>query len=338
MTSNPGQLKTGERPRVAGDDAVGERSENPELAKRRLLDRAVESAPELAELLRAYYRHVPAEELVDDEPADLVGALRSHHRLAAERVAGRPLVQIFNPDRAEDGWGSQATVVQTVTDDMPYLVDSVIAELGRYGAEVQRIIHPIVVVRRDVAGELLEVLPGADPAAPPADAMAESWMFVEVDRVVDTDRIADLKQGLANVLNDVREVVEDTERMHATARSLADELDRTPPPLPGADVHDGAELLRWLADGHFTFLGYRHYELVDDGTEPALQAVLASGLGVLRSDSVAARSLTAGPDARASALSKDLLVLTQASAPSTVHRPVHPFYVGVKTFDEAGNV
>ncbi|WP_235883658.1 NAD-glutamate dehydrogenase [Saccharopolyspora elongata] len=338
MTSNPGQLKTGERPRADGDDAVGERSENPELAKRRLLDRAVESAPELAELLRAYYRHVPAEELVDDEPADLVGALRSHHRLAAERVAGRPLVQIFNPDRAEDGWGSQATVVQTVTDDMPYLVDSVIAELGRYGAEVQRIIHPIVVVRRDVAGELLEVLPDADPAAPPADAMAESWMFVEVDRVVDTDRIADLKQGLADVLNDVREVVEDTERMHATARSLADELDQTPPPLPGADVHDGAELLRWLADGHFTFLGYRHYELVDDGTEPALQAVLASGLGVLRSDSVAARSLTAGPDARASALSKDLLVLTQASAPSTVHRPVHPFYVGVKTFDEAGNV
>ncbi|MER6990800.1 NAD-glutamate dehydrogenase [Saccharopolyspora hirsuta] len=338
MTSNPGQLKTG-RPQTDGEDSAGERSENPELVKSRLLDRAAENAPELAELLRAYYRHVPAEELVDDEPTDLIGALRSHHRLAATRVAGRPLVQIFNPTRADDGWESQATVVQIVTDDSPYLVDSVIAELGRDGAEVQRIIHPIIAVRRDVAGELQEVLPGADPAAPPADSMAESWMFVEVDRVTDAERLEVLEHGLTGVLNDVREVVEDTERMHATARALADELEQNPPPLPAADVHDGAGLLRWLADGHFTFLGYRHYELVaEDGADPALQAVLASGLGVLRGDSVAARSLATWPDARASALSPELLVLTQASEPSTVHRPVHPFYVGVKTFDESGAV
>ncbi|MGW1677960.1 NAD-glutamate dehydrogenase [Saccharopolyspora sp. NPDC002376] len=337
MTSNPGQLKTG-RPQTDGDSA-GDRSENPEIVKTRLLNRAAESAPELAELLRAYYRHVPAEELVDDEPADLVGALRSHHRLAASRVAGRPLVQIFNPDRANDGWQSQATVVQIVTDDSPYLVDSVIAELGRDGAEVQRIIHPIIAVRRDLAGELQGVLPGADPAAPPADAMCESWMFVEVGRVTDEERLDAIKHHLTDVLNDVREVVEDTERMHAAARALADELEKTPPPLSAAEVHDGASLLRWLANGHFTFLGYRHYELVDDnGSDPALQAVLASGLGVLRGDNVAARSLATWPDGRASALSPDLLVLTQASEPSTVHRPVHPFYVGVKTFDESGSV
>ncbi|MEV4643846.1 NAD-glutamate dehydrogenase [Saccharopolyspora sp. NPDC049357] len=326
MTSNPGHVQTG---------TTGEQSENPEMAKRRLLDRAVEFAPELGELLRTYYRHVPAEELVDDDPNDLVGALRSHHRLAANRAAGRPLVQIFNPTLADHGWQSQATVVQTVTDDMPYLVDSLIAELGRDNADVLRVIHPIVVVRRDLAGELLEVLPEADPSDPPAGAMAESWMFVEVGQVVDSERLAALKQNLDGVLNDVREVVEDTERMHSCVRALADELEKNPPPLPTEEVADGAGLLRWLADGHFTFLGYRHYELVEDDGE-ALQAVLASGLGVLRSDSIASRSLTTGPDSKA--LSKELLVLTQAGAPSTVHRPVHPFYVGVKTFDDSGRV
>ncbi|WP_344133916.1 NAD-glutamate dehydrogenase [Saccharopolyspora halophila] len=334
MTSNPGQLKTGEQVRTES----GDQSENPELAKQRLLERAVEFAPELGELLHAYYRHVPAEELVDDDPTDLVGALKAHHELAGARVAGRPLVQVFNPTRETDGWQDQATVVQTVTDDMPYLVDSLIAELGRDGAEVLRIIHPIVVVRRDLAGELLEVIPGADPADPPADALAESWMFVEISQVSDPDRLATLHDDLAGVLNDVREVVEDTERMHNTARELADELEQTPPPLPSEDARDGAGLLRWLADGHFTFLGYRHYEVVREDDQPALQAVLASGLGVLRSDSVAARSLTAGPGSQADALSKDLLVLTQASAPSTVHRPVHPFYVGVKTFNADGEV
>ncbi|GAA4875932.1 NAD-glutamate dehydrogenase [Saccharopolyspora cebuensis] len=334
MTSNPGQVKTGLR--SPGVTAAAGDVESPELVKERLLASAAEIAPELGELLQVYYRHVPAEELVDDEPADLVGALRSHRRLAANRAAGRPVVQIFNPERETDGWQSPATVVQVVTDDMPYLVDSVIAELGRDVAEVQRVIHPIVSVRRDLAGDLLEVLPGADPAAPPADALTESWMFVEVDQVVDAERITRLQHDLLGVLSDVREVVEDTERMLAAARTLADELHSGSPPVPVTEVRDGAELLRWLTEGHFTFLGYRHYELVAESGDLSLRPVLASGLGVLRNDVVAERTLTSELDARTTATSDDLLVLTQASAPSTVHRPVHPFYVGVRTFDEAG--
>ncbi|MBE9374467.1 NAD-glutamate dehydrogenase [Saccharopolyspora sp. HNM0983] len=333
MIANPGQSKPGSQSWTDAD-RPGDGSDNPERIKNALLAEAAGSAPDLAELLQTYYRHAPAEEVVADDPADLVGALRSHARLAEARVAGRPLVQVANPIREQDGWQSPATVVQIVTDDMPYLVDSVIAELGRDGAEVQRIIHPIIMVRRDVAGALQEVLPSADPVNPPPGAMAESWMYVEVNRISDAERLDQLHKGLSGVLNDVREVVEDSERMHATARELAAGLEQAPPPLDGPAVHDAAGLLRWLADGHFTFLGYRHYELVEDGGEPALHALLASGLGVLRSDNVAAGNVTAGPDP----LSQDLLVLTQASAPSTVHRPVHPFYVGLKTFDAAGRV
>jgi glutamate dehydrogenase len=212
-------------------------------------------------------------------------------------------------------------------------------------------VHPIVVVRRDLSGALREVLPGTEPDEVPPDAVSESWMYVEIDRVTDPERARELEQRLLTVLTDVREVVEDTDRMVAMARSLADELTTAPPPLPVDEVSDGAALLRWLADGHFVFLGYRHYELVWDaepdpgvgsapaatGSEPApaLRAVLASGLGVLRRDSLAARSFTTGREVE-DPLSTGLLVLTQASAPSTVYRPVYPFYVGVKSFDEHG--
>ena len=33
--------------------------------------------------------------------------------------------------------------------------------------------------------------------------------------------------------------------------------------MPEKDITDSVELLRWLADDHFTFLGYREYRLVD---------------------------------------------------------------------------
>jgi len=292
----------------------------------------------MSDLIRLYYRYLPPEEIIDDNPVDLVGAVRSHHELSIDRVPGRPVVRIFNPDRARDGWGTPGTVVHIVTDDMPYLVESVAAELTRAGLQVHRVVHPIVVVRRDVAGRLREVLPNADPDDPPSDALAESWMAVEIDVITDADREREIQASLLSVLHAVREVVEDTAKMTTNARMLADELEADPPPLAQDQIRDGAALLRWLADGHFTFLGYRNYELVSTDGQPALRTVLASGLGVLRGDSLAARSLTAGPDTTAAPLGPNLLVLTEASAPSAVHRSVYPYYVGVKTFDRDGRV
>ncbi|MGW4214123.1 NAD-glutamate dehydrogenase [Lentzea sp. NPDC004789] len=313
----------------------GSRPASPEQVRDELIERAAANAPELADLIRLFYRHVPAEEVNDDDPVDLVGAVRSNYELAASRVPGRAAVRILNPTRATDGWQCPVTVVQVVTDDMPYLVDSVASELTRGGVQVQRVVHPIVVVRRDpVTGERIEVLPTADPADPPADALAESWMNIEVDLITDADRARELETRLLTVLTDVREVVEDTDRMVTTATQLAEQLEKD----SSEATTDAARLLQWLADGHFTFMGYRQYELVQEDGEPALRAVLASGLGVLRQDSLAARSLTAGPDNGAQALSPELLVLTQASAQSSVHRSVYPYYVGVKTFDSEGKV
>ncbi|HKN57175.1 MAG TPA: NAD-glutamate dehydrogenase [Amycolatopsis sp.] len=317
-------------------------SASPEQIRDELIDAAASLAPEIGDLIRLYYRHIPAEEIVGDDPVDLVGAVRSHLQLAKHRMPGRPAVRLLNPTVAEDGWSREATVVQVVTDDMPYLVDSVAAEFARDGVQVQRIVHPIMVVSRDLTGELQEVHPDADPAEPPPNSAAESWMYVEIDAVSDPNRARELDNRITSVLGDVREVVEDAEKMAQTACQLAEDLETNPPSLPREATEEGARLLRWLADDHFTFLGYRRYELVDDprpdSDEPALRAVLASGLGVLRQDSLAARSLTAGPDTAVTALAPTLLVLTQASAPSTVHRPVYPYYVGVKTFDADGNV
>ncbi|WP_258174820.1 NAD-glutamate dehydrogenase [Actinopolyspora mortivallis] len=338
MTSESGQLSTEHTASNTDRAPLSENGADDVEHVTDLVERAVQTAPELGHLLRTYYRHVPAEEMAGDEPADLVGALRSHHELAAHRAPGRPLVRIFNPERSVDGWQSPATVVQLVTDDMPYLVDSVIAELTRAGAQVQRVVHPIVIVRRDVAGELREVLADADPSDPPEDALAESWMFLEIDRLPESARVRELEQRLLTVLTDVREVVEDTDRMHATARGIADALEQDAPPLSAERIRDGAALLRWLADGHFVFLGYRHDEVAvnPEAGESELRGVLASGLGVLRSDSSTARSLSARTETESNA--GDLLVLTQANAGSPVHRAGHPFYVGVRTFDRDGVV
>jgi glutamate dehydrogenase len=329
---------TGTRIRSAGSTADSRAEENPEQHRDELIEQAAAAAADIADLVRLYYRYIPPEEVNDTDPVDLVGIVRCHRKLAEVRVPGRPAVRVFNPDPETDGWRTAGTVVQLVTDDMPYLVESVTAALIRSGLQVHRVVHPIVVVSRDVVGgELRDVLTDAEADDPPQDALAESWMSIEVDLITDTDRKKEIANTLKTVLNDVREVVEDTDRMAGTARALADQLE-SQPPVDETQAGEGAALLRWLADGHFTFLGYRNYELVRDGQDRALKAVLASGLGVLRQDSLATRSLTAGPDTDVDATSPDLLVLTEASAPSSVYRSTFPYYVGIKTFAEDGSV
>ncbi|HYH28743.1 MAG TPA: NAD-glutamate dehydrogenase, partial [Pseudonocardia sp.] len=201
--------------------------------------------PELTELGALYARHAPDLQRSDQLPL-LLAAARGHLRLAGVRAAGEPLIRVREPEE-EPGAGP---VVEIVTDDMPFLVESLLAGVARAGAEAQRVIHPIVVVRRDAHGELVEVLTAADPAAPPADAMVESWIHLDL---LPTDVAhADLERELARVLRDVREVVEDAEPMVRRARQVADALPQRLDLVDGTRPADVAELLRWLADGHFT--------------------------------------------------------------------------------------
>ncbi|WP_328582217.1 NAD-glutamate dehydrogenase [Streptomyces sp. NBC_00370] len=298
--------------------------------------------------LQRYYLHTAQEDLADRDPVDVFGAALSHYRLAENRPQGTANVRVHTPTVEEDGWLCSHSVVEVVTDDMPFLVDSVTNELSRQGRGIHAVVHPQITVRRDITGKLLEVLPGGLPPGTqrPHDTHVESWIHVEVDR--ETDR-ADLKQmtaDLLRVLSDVREAVEDWEKMREAALRVAEELPGEPmaDDLRAEEVEEAGELLRWLAADHFTFLGYREYELTE---ADALTAVAGTGLGILRADPQhgddedhpASHSFSRLPaDARAKAREHNLLILTKANSRATVHRPSYLDYVGVKKFDSKGNV
>ena len=106
-------------------------------------------------LLTAYFRHVAPEDVVVRSEVDLYGALASHFKLAETRPQGTARVRVFTPTVPDHGWSAAAhTVVEVVTDDMPFLVDSTTMALAEDGRTVHVVIHPLFEVVRDVAGEL----------------------------------------------------------------------------------------------------------------------------------------------------------------------------------------
>jgi glutamate dehydrogenase len=287
--------------------------------------------------LRAYYHRVATEDLA--APSRLAAVAEAHARLGLNRPQGRALVQVREPGSAHlDSATSATLVVDIVTDDMAYLVDSVTTRLNRHRAEISLLVHPLLRVRRDVTGALREIVGICSDDEAPASAgeLSESWIHVELEPPGDGVTADQLEGDLRHVLDDVRVAVEDAHRMAAVARSLADDLGGE----PDSDEREYGDLLRWLAAGNFTFLGYREYDLVhtDEGT--GLRAVPGTGLGILRharqgrsslrtmSSQVAARAQD--PDER--------LVLAKANSRSTVYRANYLDYVSVKKIGPDGTV
>jgi glutamate dehydrogenase len=302
-----------------------------------------------ADLIRYFYRHVAAEDIAQRTEMDLYGAALSQFKTASYRPQGTANIRVFTPTVSEHGWSAGGhTVVEVVTDDMPFLVDSVTMELNEQNREVHMVVHPQILVRRDITGRLEEILTGdeaqVDRAELPHDISRESWMHIEIGRESSAAQRDEIERALGKVLQDVREAVEDWPKMNQQALEIIEDLDANPPPLPAEEIAEGQALLRWLADTHFTFLGYREYRLEgvegsDDPDDVALRAVPGTGFGILRSDQDMSPSFAKLPPlVRAKAREKTLLVLAKANSKATVHRPVYLDYIGVKTFDESGEV
>jgi glutamate dehydrogenase len=293
-----------------------------------------ESPVAYREFVRQYYHWVPAKDLADRRPEDLAGAIVAHWRIAHQREPGEVKVSVYNPDRVADGWQSPYTAIEIVSDDMPFIVDSVTMELGRQGYGIELVVHPVMRVVRDDDGVLQEVLASGATAF---GYQTESVLHVEVARQAASERLAVLHSGIEVVLEEVRAAVEDWGAMRARTIELATELRRQAPPCGSHELAETEAFLDWLANDHFTFLGYREYQLGRDGSPGELSAVEGSGLGILRGASAGPPKQLRGRALR-EALSSHPLVLTKANSRSTVHRPAYLDYVGVKRFAPDGRV
>ena len=292
---------------------------------------------DVTRFIRAYYGGVGEEDLATHRPEDLAGAALYHLDLGAKRRTGDPLVRVFNPDPPRDGFTCPHTLIVLTTEDMPFLVDSMGIAINQSGLAIHFIAHPILHVERDRSGALRAV---SDESEPAEHTLAESWQLFEVDRITDPQRLDGVQERILAMLDDVRCATGDWMEMRQRARTLASELETHAPGLPSSEVMEAKELLEWMEDNHFTFLGYREYRLRRGRHQDLLEAVPESGLGVLRPRRRRRKSkpIVLSGEIREHARSKDLLIVTKANTISTVHRATHLDYVGIKTFDASGEV
>lgn len=296
-----------------------------------------DQAAQVEQFVREYYSRVAPEDLVERSVLDLYGAALAHWNFARQRTPGTPKVRVYNPRFEEHGWQSTHTIVEVVTDDMPFIVDSVSMSLNRHGLTIHLVIHPVMNLRRDIKGRLTEI-PTVDTGE--SDCTREAILHVEVDRQTAPEVLDEIRTDLERVLGDVRKAVEDWMKMREKVKEILTELGKNPPPLDSEETSEAKAFLGWI-DNHFTFLGYREYDLDTEDGEDVLRVVPGSGCGILRETSQTSVSRSFAvlpPEVRKLARARQLLIITKANSRATVHRPTYLDYVGIKRFDASGEV
>jgi glutamate dehydrogenase len=300
---------------------------------RRARPKRMPVAPE--RLARYFYHGVSELDLVQRTPEDLAGAALAQFELGRMRPGSRSLVRVFNPVPARDGFASSHTVIMVVTDDMPFLVDSLGMVCSQSGLAVHLLAHPVFAVLRDGRGRLRGV--HLDDA--PADSKLESWQLMEIDHEPDPKRLARIEASIRRALENVRSATGDWRRMRAAAEAAATSLGAAKVRGRSSELREAQALLEWMQNNHFTFIGYREYRLRRGRRQDRLVPVARSGLGVMRPRrGHEPKTIVLEGDVREFARSGEPVVITKANAVSTVHRATYLDYVGVKTFDARGNV
>lgn len=294
-----------------------------------------------AEFAKQFFGTVALEDLREWDIDDLYGAVVNFWSLISERLPQETKIRIYNPDFERHGWQSTHTVVEVITDDKPFIVDSLRMVINRMGLASHLIIHMGgIQVKRGKNHRVCELLPRKN-GANIKGVLNEAPIFMEIDRQTDPKILDELHKNFEKVLEDDRVVFEDWGKMRAEVREAAKKLDKLPANINKEEVEETKLFLQWIEDHHFTFLGMRDYELVTKGKQTFLQAIPGTGLGVLRENlnkSVEKNISSMTHQAQELTMSPRILLMLKTNTLASIHRDAYTDYIGIKRFNAKGEV
>ncbi len=297
------------------------------------------------ELTKAFVSYVDqlvcyatGEDTIWSKPEALLTRASTSWALAATRKSEGDNVSI----RIEDGkgWNGRRLVLDIVTDDKPFLVDSISAALSEAGKPLSFFSNAVIDITRDTTGARI-----SGDAGGKGQTVRESMIHAEMDPPVGESEIDALREDIQCVLDDVAVAVADWEPMRAQLASCIAQFEKSR--LSGVkkeDQKEAIEFLKWLWDNRFAFLGVRRFNSASLGDDLTLVHDPSQDLGIMKDPTreiLKSTFLPSGelsPPAEAFLKSNEPLIVAKSNTKSFVHRRVQMDYVGVKTYALDGSV
>jgi glutamate dehydrogenase len=296
---------------------------------------ALKTDKKSASFVPIYLTGIPAHEFKNTSVKQMVPHVKDTRKFIQNRAIRNKLkIRVFNPDYARH------TIVEVVLNNQPFIMDTIWEELSHQNIEVHHSFHPLLVSIRDKKGELTSLKQWEPDISLRKGEKLESLLHIEFDRQEEKE-LANIEESLKRVLLEAYFAVADfgdiTNKMEGLIKNL-ETVKST-----GVQRKEDISFLRWLIDGNYIFLGYRHYFLKHSAKKISMGLTLKSGLGILRDDKESSiytpRPLEELPPNMKYYVTGDrILTITRALTKSTVHRRADMDYIGIKEFDSKGRV
>jgi glutamate dehydrogenase len=294
------------------------------------------------QFLRPYFEMTSPDTLSLRSPDELLDIAIGHWRFARQRRPGTALLRISPPVDPGASGSRGLAQLETVNDDMPFLVDSISMAVRDAGGGIDWSVHPVLTVVRDGGGRLDRVVAAGITDAAPSRTSQESLIHLQFEPLAQPQDYAQLEANLQQLLGDLRRVVEDFAPIRAQLRALEVLLQAPPSAADAAEFAEAREFLQWLDQGHFTFLGYVEADAVADAQGRAgFVTRTAASLGLARPGARLSDSdqlLAPREELDKYRESPRVIVITKGNHRSTVHHPEFVDVVSVKRFAADGTV
>src|ERR1044071_9031873 len=247
---------------MMGDMSLAEETEaGSGQSHEQLLELVEQRAPEgegpaVRAFAEAYVRRLASDGTDGISPGDLAAEVLGVYRFSSERGRDPVAVRAFNPTREREGYEPLGSVLETNTDDWPFLVDSVSAALERRGEQVARLVHPIIGLSRE-DGQIASVSHARNAIH------RESVMHFDLARKLTDRELSELEDDIRKVLHAVRSTVTDFGAMTQRVEGMIGLARKASSRYDSDEVREAVDFLAWLLRGNFVLLGAREYELKD---------------------------------------------------------------------------
>lgn len=291
----------------------------------------------LKNFTQKFLEKIPEDDLKAIDTETLARTAQNHWDLFQSKKPNKPAIRIYTPTIEKDGWTIGHTIIDIVSDDMAFLIDSIVAEIVRHGQLIQMLVHPTLHVEYDSKGQIKSFKSEYEEGV-----RRYSLSHIELKGTLTDAQVEELRMGLLQVMEDVRNATKDWLPMKEMLRAAQRQLSNAPAKYDDYLIEEYQAFLEYLYDNNFTLLGYREYKFVEKGGKLVSEISKTKSLGLLRDEVMPvylndARQCLSQPQQKLRR-GQQPLTISKVNRRSTVHRRVPMDAIAVKTFAKDGSV
>lgn len=277
------------------------------------------------------YKFSLVEDLVKKDISKLAKASVNLFEFIQHKPKDKYKVRVYNPNNTKHPYESQKTYIEILNKDMPFLVDSLSEEIKRHGLKIHDLYHPVVSVKRDKGGNLIEI----ETDYSNKDHL-ESVIQIQISKLPNA-KMKSLEEDLMGILDNVKVAVSDWKSiLQKVEKTIAQVQSYQLSEATGFDtsrknLQEVEEFLRWLVNNNFVFLGYGEY-IIEDGKAKVKED---SKLGIIKYNNPYESK---NHHIKNPAKAHHIIDILKADAKSIIHRPVQMDYISIKNLDDNGKV